>query len=82
MQYPISDIKANFEINRPIRYQNITKSNYLHRRTATQTSRITTIGSFIEKKPTYKTLRDKQKIILANLNPISKFVTYFLPQQY
>ena len=28
MQYPLTDIQANFEINRPIRYQ----INYFHRR--------------------------------------------------
>ena len=33
MQYPISDIQANFGINRYVRYQVIAKRNYLHRQT-------------------------------------------------
>ena len=33
MHYPLMDIQADFEINRPIRYQITAKRNYLHRRT-------------------------------------------------
>ena len=33
MHYPLTDIQADFEINRPIRYQITAKMNYLHRRT-------------------------------------------------
>ena len=32
MHYPLTDIQANFEINRPIRYQITAKRNYFHRR--------------------------------------------------
>ena len=28
MYYPLTDIQASFEINRPIRYQNTAKKNY------------------------------------------------------
>ena len=63
MHYLLTDIQANFEINRPIRYQITEKGNYFHRRqidgqidrqtdgrTDGQTSRTTTIGSFFQKK--------------------------------
>ena len=33
MHYPISDLQANFEINRSVRYQVTAKRNYLHRQT-------------------------------------------------
>ena len=33
MHYPLTDIHAHFEINRPVRYRNTTKRNYFHRRT-------------------------------------------------
>ena len=36
MHDPIIDIRANFEINRPIRYQITTKINYVHSRTDKQ----------------------------------------------
>ena len=32
MHYPLTDIQADFEINRPIRYQITAKRNYFHRR--------------------------------------------------
>ena len=51
MHYPLTDIQANFEINRSVRYRNTVKRNYFHRR---QTSRTTTIGSFFEKKKNTK----------------------------
>ena len=41
MQYPLTDIQANFEINRQIRYQITTKR---------RTDGTLTIGSFFEKK--------------------------------
>ena len=48
MPYSISDIQADFEINRLIRYQITPKINYSHRR---QTGdRRTTIGIFFRKK--------------------------------
>ena len=51
MHYPLTDIQADFEINRPVRYRNTAKRNYFHRRqTDGQTSRTTTIGSFFQKK--------------------------------
>ena len=37
---PLTDIQADFEINRPVRYRNTTKRNYFHRR---QTDRRTDI---------------------------------------
>ena len=58
MHYSLTDIQADFEINRPIRYQITAKRNYFHRRqtdrqtdgrTDGQTSRATTIGSFFRK---------------------------------
>ena len=33
MHYPLTDIQADFEINRLIRYQITEKRNYLHRQT-------------------------------------------------
>ena len=61
MHYPLMDIQADFEINRPIRYLIAAKRNYFHRRqtetdrrTDGQTLRTTTIGSFFfeeRKKP-------------------------------
>ena len=75
MHYPLTDIHAHFEINRPARYQNIAKRNYYHRRTDRrtdartdgqtdgQTSRTTTIGSFFEKKK--KLLKTTQKHIIG-----------------
>ena len=63
MHYPLTDIQADFEINRLIRYQITVKRKYFHRRqtdrqtdgrhdrrTDGQTLRTTTIGSFFEKK--------------------------------
>ena len=66
MHYPLTDIQADFEINRLISYQITAKINYFHRRTDGrtarptdgrtdgqtngQTSRTTTIGSFFEKR--------------------------------
>ena len=34
MHYPLTDIQAHFEINRPVRYQVTAKINYFHRRQA------------------------------------------------
>ena len=60
MHYPLTDIQADFEINRLIRYQVTVKRNYLHKqtdgRTERQTSSMTTIGSFFEKKTTKKSI--------------------------
>ena len=55
MHYTLTDIQADFEIHRPIRYQITAKRIYFHRRqtdgrTDRQTSRTTTIGIFFEKK--------------------------------
>ena len=54
MHYPLTDIKANLEINRPVRYRNTTKKKLFPQttdgRTDGQTSRKTTIGSFFRKK--------------------------------
>ena len=54
MHHPLTDIQADFEINRLVRYQITAKRNYLHRRTDGQTdgqtSHTTTIGSFFEKR--------------------------------
>ena len=33
MHYPLTDIQAEFEINRPVRYQINAERNYFHRRT-------------------------------------------------
>ena len=55
MHYLLTDIQTDFEINRPVRYQITTKRNYLHKRqTDGQTSRMTTIGSFLKKKKNTK----------------------------
>ena len=74
MHYPLTDIQANCEINRPIRYQITAKRIYLHRltdgqltetiqtaqRTEGQTSRTTTIVFFLKNKgKTTKNLRIK-----------------------
>ena len=32
MHYPLTDIQADFEINRAVRYRNTAKRNYFHRR--------------------------------------------------
>ena len=32
MHYPLTDIQAEFKINRPVRYQITTNINYFHRR--------------------------------------------------
>ena len=37
MHHPLTDILADFEINRPVRYQITSKRNYFHRRTDGQT---------------------------------------------
>ena len=54
MHHPLTDIQADFEIKRPVRYQITAKINYFHRRTDGRTDRrsvrTTTIGSFFEKK--------------------------------
>ena len=41
MHYPLTDIQADFEINRSIRYQVTAKIHYLHRRTDKWTDRRT-----------------------------------------
>ena len=57
MHYPLTDIHAHFEINRPVRYRNTAKRNYFHIRTDGQTdgqtSLTTTIGIFFEKRKNY-----------------------------
>ena len=51
VRWGATDIQADFEINRPVRYQITAKRNYFHRRrTDGQTSRKTTIGSFFFRK--------------------------------
>ena len=51
MHYPLTDIQADFEINRPVRYRNTAKRNYFPHTTDGQTSRTTTIiSSFFRKK--------------------------------
>ena len=53
MHHPITDIQADLEINRPVRYQITAKINYFHRRTDGQTdgqtSRTTALLVFFEK---------------------------------
>ena len=46
MHCPLTDIRADSEINRPVRYRNTVKRNYFHRQ---QTNGQTTIGIFFEK---------------------------------
>ena len=41
MHCPLTDIQADFEINRPVRYRNTAKKNYFHRR---QTDRQTDVA--------------------------------------
>ena len=54
MHDPLTDIQANFEINRPIRYQITAKINYFHRRqTDGVTDGRTTICIFFSKKKKY-----------------------------
>ena len=61
MHYSLTNIQADFGMNRPIRYQITAKRNYLHRRTDGQTDERhdrrtdgqtsrTTIGIFFQKK--------------------------------
>ena len=38
MHYPLTDMYAHFEINRPVRYRNTAKRNYFHRRTDGRTN--------------------------------------------
>ena len=45
MHYPLTDIQANFEINRPVRYRNTAKRNYFHRQQTDGQTRTRTIGS-------------------------------------
>ena len=63
MHYPLTDIQADCVINRPVRYQNTAKRNYIHRlqtdrqtigRTDGQTSRTTTIDIISKKEKTTK----------------------------
>ena len=56
MHYPLTDIQADFEINRPVRYIEIPQKEIItthDRRTDGQTSRTTTISSFIKKRNNY-----------------------------
>ena len=50
MHFCLTYNQADFEINRPVRYQITAKKKYFHRRTDGQTSRTTTIGSCFSKK--------------------------------
>ena len=55
MHHPLTDIQADFDINRSVRYQITAKRKYFHRRTDGQTdgqTSRTTIGSFFRKKTT------------------------------
>ena len=52
MHYPITNIQADFEINRPIRYQITVKRNYSTDDRLSGKPRTTTIGSFFRKKIT------------------------------
>ena len=57
MHRPLTDIQADFEINRPVRYRNTAKINYFHRRqtdrqTDGRTDRLI-VGSFFEKRKKY-----------------------------
>ena len=44
MHYPVTDIRTDFEINRPVRYRNTAKRNYFHGQT---------IVVFLKKEKTY-----------------------------
>ena len=81
MQYPLADIQADFEINRPVRYQNTAKRNYFHRRTDRrtdgQTSRTITIGIFLRKKNTKK-YQDSAGICLS-IDLTTYLSVYFQP---
>ena len=61
-----TDIQADFEINWTVRYQNTAKINYFHRRADGQTSRTTTIRSFLKKKITK--IEDR-KVNINSLRP-------------
>ena len=50
MQYPLTDIQSDFEINRLTRYQIIAKRNNFHRRQTDREICATTIGSFFPPK--------------------------------
>ena len=53
MHYPITDIHADFEINRPIRYQITTKRKYFHRQQKdkqTDGQTLNLLGRFFPKK--------------------------------
>ena len=71
MHYQLTDIHADFEINRHIRYQITAKGNYLHRRTDRQTdgqtdgqtSRTTTIGNLSKKRKNTKNTKITKLII-------------------
>ena len=55
MHYPITDIQADFEINRPIRYQITTKRKYFHRQQKdkqTDGQTLNLLGRFFPKKNT------------------------------
>ena len=78
--YHLTDIQADFEFNRPVRYQNTAKINYFHGRltdrrtdgrTDGQTSR-TTIGSFSKKEKNTKN-RPFQTCIIVKRTCISIF---------
>ena len=61
MHYLLTDIQADFEINRSVRYRNTAKRNYFHRR---QTSR-TIIGSFFDKKE--QDAREAMRVVFSVL---------------
>ena len=50
MHHPLTDSQADFEMNRPTRYQITAKRNSWHRRTDGQTDRRTDRRSFFVKK--------------------------------
>ena len=56
MHYPLTDNQADFEINRPVRYQITAKKNYFHSRTDSRTDGRTDVAFdnnryfFFEKK--------------------------------
>ena len=78
MHYHITDIQADFEINRPVRYQITTKRNYFHRRTDRRTDRRRVRQQyvvFLKKKNTknelFRIFSKDQFLGIAQFNKIS-----------
>ena len=63
---PLTDIQADFEINRPVRYRNAAKRNYFHKRTDRRTD-----GQVVFSKKEKTTKDDTEILVIYEMNKVN-----------